>query len=249
MLHLLSEGIKTNALVLLFQPIISLHGEEREHYEVYLRLPDGKGNLLTPDDFIHLAEQAGMGGRIDRWVVLQSVRKLAAGRGEGRDVRLTINLTHNALTDDSFLPWLKVALKAAKLPREAVVLQFTEIAATTYLNQAKTFSESLSKLECIVGLSRFGGSVNPFGTLRHLEVAYVKLDGALISDITGDEESRKKFGAMIKQLEESGHRPVVPMVSDAQILAQLFQAGVNYVQGNYFAEPTPDMDFEFQSDL
>lgn len=248
-LNLLSDGIKSNSLVLLFQPIISLHGEEREHYEVYLRLPDGKGNLLTPDDFIHLAEQAGMGGRIDRWIVLQSVRKLAARRGEGRDARLTINLTHNALTDDSFLPWLKVALKAAKLPREAVVLQFTEIAATTYLKQAKTFSESLSKLECIVGLSRFGGSVNPFGTLRHLEVAYVKLDGALIGDITGDEDSRKKFSAMIKQLEEGGHRPVVPMVSDAQILAQLFQAGVNYVQGNYFAEPATEMDYEFQSNL
>jgi len=248
-LNLLSESIKSNSLVLLYQPIISLHGEEREHYEVYLRLPDSKGNLLTPDDFIHPAEQAGMGGRIDRWVVLQAVRRLAARRGEGRDARLTINLTHNALTDDSFLPWLKVALKAAKLPREAVVLQFTEIAATTYLKQAKIFSESLSKLECIVGLSRFGGSVNPFGTLRHLEVAYVKLDGALISDITGDETSRKKFKAMIQQIEEGGHRPVVPMVSNAQILAQLFQAGVNYVQGNYFAEPATEMDYEFQSDL
>lgn len=248
-LQLLSEGIKNNSLVLLYQPIVSLHGEEREHYEVYLRLPDGKGNLLTPDDFIHLAEQAGMGGRIDRWVVLQSVRKLAASRGEGRDTRLTINLTHNALTDDSFLPWLKVALKAAKLPREAVVLQFTEIAATTYLKQAKVFSESLSQLDCMVSLSRFGGSVNPFGTLRHLQVAYVKIDGALIGDLVGAEDGRKTFRDMLKQLEEGGHRPVVPMVSDAQILAQLFQAGVNYVQGNYFAEPGPDMDFEFQSDL
>lgn len=248
-LRLLSDGIKTNSLVLLYQPIISLHGEEREHYEVYLRLPDDKGHLLTPDDFIHLAEQAGMGSRIDRWVVLQSVRRLATRRGEGRDARFTINLTHNALTDASFLPWLKVALKAAKLPREAVVLQFTEIAATTYLRQAKTFSESLSKLECIVGLSRFGGSVNPFGTLRHLEVAYVKIDGALIGDITGDEASRATFTEMIKQLEQGGHRPVVPMVSDAQILAQLFQAGVNYVQGHYFAEPAPEMDYEFQSDL
>lgn len=248
-LRLLSDGIKSNSLVLLFQPIVSLHGEEREHYEVYLRLPDGNGKLLTPDDFIHLAEQAGMGGRVDRWVVLQSVRKLAAARNEGRDARLTINLTHNALTDESFLPWLKVALKAAKLPREAVVLQFTEIAATTYLKQAKAFSEALGQLECMVSLSRFGGSVNPFGTLRHLQVAYVKLDGAVINDMTADDDGRKKFREMIRELEEGGRRPVIPMVSDAQILAQLFQAGINYVQGNYFAEPAPEMDYEFQSDL
>lgn len=248
-LHLLSEGIKNNTLVLLYQPIISLRGEEREHYEVYLRLPDENGNLLGPNEFIHLAEQSGMGGRLDRWVVLQSIRRLAARRSEGRDTRLTINLTYNALTDDSFLPWLKVALKAAKLPREAVVLQFTEIAATTYLKQAKAFSEALSNLECLVGLSRFGGSVNPFGTLRHLQVVYVKIDGALVNDLNEDEAGRSKFREMIRKLEDDGQLPVVPMVADAQLLAHLFQAGVNYVQGHYFAEPAPEMDFEFQSDI
>jgi len=190
-----------------------------------------------------------MGGRLDRWVVLQSVRRLAARRGEGRDIRLTINLTHNALTDDSFLPWLKVALKAAKLPREAVVMQFTETAANTYLKQAKSFSASLATLDCAVSLSRFGTSADPFGTLRHLEVAYVKLDGTLVSDIHGDEVSRKRFRDFLKRLTEGGHQAIVPMVSDAQILAQLFQAGVNYVQGNYFAEPASDMDYEFQSDV
>lgn len=248
-LRFLSDGIKNNTLPLLYQPIISLHGEEREHYEVYLRLPDGRGNLLTPDDFIHLAERAGMGGRLDRWVVLQSVRRLAARRAEGRDIRLTINLTHNALTDDSFLPWLKVALKAAKLPKEAVVMQFTETAANTYLKQAKTFSESLARLDCAVSLSRFGTSADPFSTLHHLDVAYVKLDGTLVSDIHGDEPSRKRFRDFIKRLNEGGHQPIIPMVADAQILAQLFQAGVNYVQGNYFAEPASDMDYEFQSDV
>ena len=64
MLRLLTDGIKLN-LVLLYQPIVSLRGEEREHYEVYLRLPDN-GNLLRPT--IHQAGGAGgHGRRIDRW--------------------------------------------------------------------------------------------------------------------------------------------------------------------------------------
>jgi len=247
-LRLLSEGIKGNSLVLLFQPIIDLHGEGQEHYEVYLRLPDGKDGLLTPDEFIHLAEKAGMGGRVDRWVVLQSVRLLAARRSQGHDTRMTINLTHAALTDETFLPWLKVALKAAKLPREAVVLQITELTATTYLKQAKAFTEALHPLDCTMSVSRFGGSANPFGTLRHLKVEFVKLDGAFVRELAPSGEGRDTLRAMLKELETNHYRTVVPMVADAQILAQLFQAGVQYVQGHYFAEPSPEMDYEFGAD-
>lgn len=249
MLRLLSEGIKNNSLVLLYQPIVSLRGEEREHYEVYLRLPDGEGNLLRPDEFMKLAEQAGMGGRVDRWVVLNSVKKLTQHRSKGRDARMTINLTHAALTDDSFLPWLRVALKAAKLPKEAVILQYSETAATTYLKQAKLFGEAIGELDCLLGLSHFGGSVNPFGTLRHLQVEYVKLDGSFITSLADGDESREvALREMISALEEKGKVTVLPMVSSPNVLTSLFSSGANYVQGHYFGEPSLDMDYDFAGD-
>lgn len=249
MLRLLSDGIKNNTLVLLYQPIVSLRGEEREHYEVYLRLPDGEGNLLRPDEFMQLAEQAGMGGRVDRWVVLNSVKKLTQHRAKGHDARITINLTHAALTDDSFLPWLRVALKAAKLPKEAVILQYSEAAATTYLKQAKLFGEAIGELDCLLALSHFGRSVNPFGTLRHLQVEYVKLDGSFITGLEDGDESR--LGAlreMITALEDKGKVTVLPMVSTPNLLASLFSSGANYVQGHYFGEPSADMDYDFAGD-
>ena len=245
-LRLLADGIKNNSLVLLYQPIISLRGEEREHYEVYLRLPDGDGNLLRPDEFIQLAEQAGMGGRVDRWVVLNAVKQVSRQRAEGRDTRVTINLTHAALTDDSFLPWLRVALKAAKLPKEVVILQYSETAATTYLKQAKAFGEALNELDCRLGLSHFGCSVNPFGTLRHLSVDFVKLDGSFIQELDRDPGKQDALREMIQGLESQGKITVVPMVATANVLASLFSSGANYVQGNYLAEPSTEMDFEFE---
>lgn len=245
-LRLLSDGIKNNTLVLLYQPIISLRGEEREHYEVYLRLPDNDGNLLRPDEFIQLAEQAGMGGRVDRWVVLNAIKRVSQQRAEGRDTRVTINLTHAALTDDSFLPWLRVALKAAKLPKEVVILQYSETAATTYLKQAKVFGEALGDLDCRLGLSHFGCSVNPLGTLQHLNVDFVKLDGSFIEELDKDSEKQDSLREMIQDLEGQGKITVVPMVSTANVLASLFSSGANYVQGNYLGELTTDMDFEFE---
>jgi diguanylate cyclase (GGDEF)-like protein/PAS domain S-box-containing protein len=245
-LKLLGEGIKNNSLVLLYQPIISLRGEEREHYEVYLRLPDNDGNLLRPDEFIHLAEQAGMGGRVDRWVVLNAIKRVSQKRAEGGDTRVTINLTHAALTDESFLPWLRVALKAAKLPKEVVILQYSEIAATTYLKQAKTFGDTLGGLDCRLGLSHFGCSVDPLGTLGHLSVDFVKLDGSFTQELDSDPQKQDALRAMIQDLESQKKITIVPMVSTANVLASLFTSGANYVQGNYLGEASPDMDFEFE---
>jgi EAL domain-containing protein (putative c-di-GMP-specific phosphodiesterase class I) len=216
---------------------------------VYLRLPDGDGNLLRPDQFMQLAEQAGMGGRVDRWVVLNSIKRLTQHRNQGNDTRVTINLTHAALTDDSFLPWLKVALKAAKLPRESVIIQYSETAATTYLKQAKAFGDAIATMDCQLGLSHFGGSVNPLGTLKHLQVSYVKLDGSFIDSLEdGTEEPQIALKEMIESLETQGKITVLPKVSNANILAALFSSGANYVQGNYFGEPSPDMDYDFAGD-
>jgi diguanylate cyclase (GGDEF)-like protein len=248
-LQLLADGIRDNTLVLLYQPIISLRGEEQEHYEVYLRLPDNDGNLLRPDEFIQLAERAGMGGRVDRWVVLNAIRKVSAQRARGHDTRVTINLTHAALTDDSFLPWLRVAFKAAKLPRDVVILQYSEAAATTYLKQAKLFGEALRELDCRLGVSHFGCSVNPFGTLRHLSVDFVKLDGSFVQDLDREPDRQATLREMIQDLESQGKTTVVPMVGTAAVLASLFTSGANYVQGHYLAEPSPDMDFEFEGDF
>lgn len=248
-LTLLQEGMKANSLVLLFQPIVDLHGGEEEHYEVYLRLPDRDGNLLAPEDFMHFAEQAGLGGRVDRWVVLHAVKKLAQQRSRGHDTRLTINLTHAALTDESFLPWLRVALKAAKLPKEAVILQFTEIAATTYLKQAKAFTEALGQLECRAGLSHFGDSVNPFATLRHLAVDFVKLDGKYVADLEDDDADAGELKDALSELAKLGKTTIVPKVGSPALMAHLFTAGARLVQGNYFGEPSSEMDFEFGSDV
>ncbi len=247
-LELLSDAMRNNTLVLLYQPIVSLRGDSSELYEVYLRLPDGDGRMLRPEDFVDLAEQAGMGGRVDRWVVLHAIKKLAQHRGQGHDTRITINLTHAALTDDSFLPWLRVALKAAKLPREAVILQFTELAATRFLSQAKAFTEALAKLECMASLSHFGGAVNPFGTLDQLNVSYVKLDGSFVDGLDR-EFKREELRETIAALKEREKLTIVPKVETASTMATLFQSGASFVQGDYLQEPGTEMEFEFGTDM
>ena len=125
-LKLVNDAIENQTFVLLFQPIISLRGDSDEHYEVFLRLVDEKGRRLPPDQFLELAIENGVAGKIDRWVILQSIKVLSVHRSKGHNTRLTINLTRNSLIDDEFIQWLGVAIKAARLPSDAVIFQIAE---------------------------------------------------------------------------------------------------------------------------
>ncbi|MEE8042576.1 MAG: EAL domain-containing protein [Pseudomonadales bacterium] len=244
----IDHALRENAFQLVFQPFISLRGDPEEHYEVFVRMLDEDDNPIAPGEFMPLAANTGVGGKIDRWVILQSIKILSVHRSKGHDTRLMINLTPNSVSDTSFLPWLSVAIKAARLPSDAVIFQLYEDDAITYLKQARDFTNGLKELHCRASLSHFGRSDNPFGTLKHLNVDFVKIDGAYVQNIDRKEDKRKALGELIGSLQAQGKLSIVPMVETAAVLASLWQAGANYIQGNYLQEPTSEMDYDFTTE-
>jgi EAL domain-containing protein (putative c-di-GMP-specific phosphodiesterase class I)/PAS domain-containing protein/GGDEF domain-containing protein len=247
-LRQITEAIEKKNFLLLFQPIISLRGDSDEHYEVFLRMTNDSGQQIQPAKFLQPAIDNNVAGKIDRWVILQSIKMLSVHRAKGHATRLTINLTCNSVTDPEFLQWLSVAIKAARLPSDAVIFQITEKDATTYLRQTREFIEGLRNMHCRASLSRFGLIEDPFETLRHLQVDMVKLDGSCISSIDGDEEKSAELIENIKKLQGSGKLTVVPMVENANVLSTLWQAGANYIQGHYMQEPSTDMNYDFSTE-
>jgi PAS domain S-box-containing protein len=247
-LKLVTDAIEKNNFVLLFQPIISLRGDAEEHYEVFLRLLDDKGRRLAPDQFLDLAIQHGVAGKIDRWVILQSIKMLSAHRAKGHDTRLTINLTSNSLTSPEFIQWLGVAIKAARLPTDAVVFQIAEPDVVANLRQAKDFVQGLKAMHCRTSLRHFGTIENPFDTLRHVAVDLVKLDRRHVNTLEGDPSKRDELTDMIRKLQGMGKLTVIPMVESATVLSSLWQAGANYIQGHYLQEPTTEMNYDFAAD-
>ncbi len=131
------QALENNSFRLLFQPIISLRGDTHEHYEVLLRLLNPQGEEVPPTDFINAAKEAGLAAKIDRWVLLNSIKLLAEHRAKGHSTRLFLHLSSASLQDPSLLPWLSVALKAARLPSDSLVIQLAEPDAIAYLKQAK----------------------------------------------------------------------------------------------------------------
>ena len=243
---MIQHALEKNSFRLLFQPIISLRGDSNENYEVLLRLLNPQGEEVPAAEFIAAAQEARLAEKIDRWVILNAVKLLAEHRSKGHDTRLFIHLSANSLQDQTLLPWLSVALKAARLPADALTFQFNEPDAVTYLKQAKALTQGLAELHCKVALNQFGGAINPFNTLKHLHVDFVKIDGSYSQDL-GKPENQEALKTLLASLHAQAKLTIVPFVESASVLATLWQAGVNYIQGHYLQGPSQSMDYDFSS--
>lgn len=243
---IVQQALDGNGFQLLFQPIISLHGDEREHYEVQLRLNNPQGEPVPAADFFAAAQQAGLAAKVDRWLLLNAIRQLGEHRAKGRNTRLFVPLNAASLQDPALLPWLSAALKAARLPADALIVQLGEPDAVAYLKQAKALSQGLGELHCKVALSQFGVALNPFNTLRHLQVDFVKIDQQLLAQLN-EPEQQESLKSLIAGLHAQAKLTIVPGVDNPSVLTTLWQTGVNYVQGLYLQGPSPRMDYEFSS--
>jgi diguanylate cyclase (GGDEF)-like protein/PAS domain S-box-containing protein len=243
--RLLQHALDNNRFQLLFQPIISLRGAEDELYEILLRMQDEENELISPAEFMDMANQIGATTKIDRWVVLEAIKMLAEHRGNGHKTRAIINLSRQSLCDETLVPWLSVAFKAAKLPTDAIVFQVDEVDVTNHLTSAKSFFESLKEIRSFSSISNFGCSLNPFNTLQHAPADYVKVHGSFTLDIQNNNESPETLSNLIKQLLEANKISIVPFVENASVLSVLWQTGVHYIQGHYLQAPTASMDYDF----
>lgn len=243
---MVQQALDKNNFKLLFQPILSLRGDEEELYEVLLRLVSPQGEEIPPSEFLNAAVAAGLAGKIDRWVLLNSIKLLSEHRSKGNQTRFFIHLSSASVQDQSFLSWLTVVLKASRLPADSIILQIRETDAVAYLKQAKQLSEGLHALHCQVALGQFGCTLNPYNTLKHMHIDFVKIDGSFIKELSTPED-QEALKSMLATLHAQAKHSIVPLVESASVLSVLWQAGVNYIQGHYLQGPSQAMNYNFTS--
>lgn len=241
----IQKALDDNRFRLLFQPIINLRGEGEEHYEAFVRMLDKDNEEVSPYDFLPPVGPSEMALKIDRWVILQTIKQLSSHRSRGHDTRLFLNIAAETLDDKTFTPWLSVALKAARLPGDSLIFQIREGDANNYMKQAKEFARAVHELHCKVSISQFGCALNPFNTLKHIDVDYVKIDGSFTEELQKKDEAKEEVKEMVKSLQSAGKLTIIPLVENASVLATLWQAGVNYIQGYYLQAPVPEMNYDF----
>lgn len=238
------EALSKEGFTLVFQPIVSLHGDTSENYEVLLRMQGPQGEVM-PGTFFPIAAKLGILAQIDRWVIA-NVIQLAAGRlREGKKTRFFVKITPEAIEDGSILPWLAQQMKATRVPGELLVFEMPESKVVTNLKPAHTFCRGLEQLRCGFALEQFGSGLNSFQILKHIPATYLKLDRSYMTDLPKNADNQAKLRDLASQAKGLNKLTVAEFVEDAASMAILFNCGVDLVQGNFLHEPMKTLSYEF----
>ena len=244
--ELLAEALEQSKFKLLFQPLFDVEDENAQFFEVFVRLPLADGKLMTPDEFMPVAQRYQLGSKIDRWVLINASKRLKEHLTRHPGSRLLINLTAESLQDPALADLAGKLAKAIDPKGQPLVIQFSENDVVTYLKQAKEHSALLKAASIPVSITNFGCTVNPLNTLKHVDVDYIKLDRSFTQDLSKEEhlDMTKKMAVDINALNK---RLIVSYVENAGTVSKLWTMGVRYLQGYYLQPPSENLVYESQS--
>jgi len=231
-----------------FQPIVGLNDESAEFYETLMRPKIEEYPENIPADFIGKVFESPIATEIDRWVILETIKKLADKHNTAPQTCLFINLSAATIQDEKFSPWLKLALKTSNTSPATITLQLSENDAGRYIEQSKTLISQLRAIGCKVALTHFGLSSNPLLVLDKLAVDFVKLDKQLLENIKAGGEEEEETRQLIILLKEMEQHCIAPFVESPTLIPTLWQNGIEYIQGHYIQAPSSEMDYSFNEE-
>ncbi len=242
------SALDSDRLQLMFQPIVNLHGDPTEAYEVLLRMRNEQGEIQTAAEFMPAAEQLGLSQEIDHWVVKHAIAALKQHHQAGTHTDFFINLSVMALKDETLALLITKSLKEAGLKTSALVFEIREDILVEHPRDAFTFISSLKRLGCRFAVDNFGVRLSAFGQIQKLDIDFLKLDGSLIENLTNDPVSQTITQALFQIGKAMKKGIIAKSVQDAESLALLWNYGADYVQGNYFQPPSQNLDYQFSGE-
>ncbi len=246
--HIIRTTIDEERFYLAYQPIVSLKGDTRQRYEVLLRVIDEAGHAILPGQFLSLAEKTGLSGEIDHWIIATALRKLVELRKDNSEALFYIKLSGSTLTDAGMPEWINGQLRENSLGSDSIVFEIPERIAIDDLKNAMSFVKSMQSLHFRIAFEHYGHSDQP-QLLKHVPVDILKIDGALISGLPGNKENQSRVKAILELAKEHGKDTVAECVDDAGSLAQLWQFGVDFIQGNFVQEPCKELEYDFEGEI
>jgi EAL domain-containing protein (putative c-di-GMP-specific phosphodiesterase class I) len=249
----LNRAIELNQFALFAQEIRPVGNPaggdvEASRFEILIRMIDADGTLIAPMAFIPAAERYGLMPKIDRWVIANACKNLAALRElHGSIPTCMINLSGASVTDSGMVEFVRSQLEQSGLPRHSIGFELTETAAISNLASASQLMHRLREIGCPMALDDFGSGMASFAYLRGFPVDYLKIDGEFVQDMTTDAVDYEIVEAIHNVGRVMGIKTVAESVEDADILAALLLVGVDFAQGYHIGRPVPMMNIAYQT--
>ena len=242
-LHYLAKirsGLEHHEFLPFYQPKVDLATGQAVGMEALARWRSA-GRLVSPADFIPISEQSGLIMPLARDLYRQAFRETARLRGEGHELKLSVNLSPTQLRADTFLDELLQLQRESGLPAEAIELEVTESSLMADVERSRRLLDQLVGHGFTIALDDFGTGYSSLQYLKQIPLHTMKIDMSFVSGIGSDRDDEKLIETIILMAGQFGLSIVAEGVEGEEQEGFLRARGCHFGQGYLYGKP---MEFE-----
>jgi len=241
----LRHALERNELVLYYQPQLSIQDGHIIGAEALLRWQHPEIGLISPAEFIPIAEETGQIIPIGEWVLRSASKQLKDWMNRGMSpMVMAVNLSAIQFRQADLPELVTRILDEVKLPHQYLELELTEAAMMDNPMAAIAVMDNLHDRGIRMSIDDFGTGYSSLSYLKQFKVYKLKIDQSFVRDISEDPEDKAIVSAIINMACSLGLQTIAEGVETASQLAFLRLQGCNEVQGFYFSKPLTVEQFE-----
>lgn len=231
-------------LSMVYQPKIDLSTMKVSSMEALIRWNNSVLGFVPPDEFITIAEQAGLIEQVTTWVMQRTISDLAYFRNKGYRFTIAMNLSTQDIQNKVLLDKLVNILKDKGLSPEALELEITESDLVADASLAIKNLNELTSKGFSFAIDDFGTGYSSLAYLKSLPVTTIKIDKSFILDLAKDDYDKQIVHTVLALARAFDLKVVAEGVEDIASLNILKDWGCNVIQGYYISRPLKKADLE-----
>lgn len=237
----LRQALKRNEFVLHYQPLVNASTGEPIGVEALLRWNSREG-MVSPAQFIPLAEETGLIVPIGNWVLREACRQMQFWRQEGLPLNtLAVNLSPRQFRQADLLQQVREALHDSGLPAEHLELEITEGALIENLEQTQATLAALKSLGLKLAIDDFGTGYSSLAYLRRFPLDKLKVDQSFMRGVPEDQANLEIVATIVGLARNLKLCVLAEGVENGEQLQALRQLGCDQCQGYLFSRPLSAM--------
>jgi diguanylate cyclase (GGDEF)-like protein/PAS domain S-box-containing protein len=227
-----------------YQPKINLHTGEMMGLEALIRWQHPDWGLVSPLQFISIAEETGLIIPIGKWILHEASLQMKKWHNEGNSTLcIAVNISPRQFQDKGFIKMVRDVLKDSQLDPQCLKLEITESIMNNIQESISILSE-LKQIGVKISIDDFGTGYSSLSYLKYLPIDEIKIDKSFIEDIP----TSQKDVAIVKTIIDMGHHLQVSVTAEGieteQQYLTLREHHCHIGQGYFFSKPLPPAEVE-----
>ena len=236
----LRVALDRQEFLLFYQPILDLDLGKITGAEALIRWQSPDMGLVSPANFIPLAEESGLIVPIGEWGLMEACAYTKRMHANGfPDLSISVNISVRFFMEERFVDTVASVLRDTGLDHRLLNLEITESLLMTNVGEAMVKMNEIKKLGVGFSIDDFGTGYSSLSYLKSLPISQLKIDRSFIRDTTASDDSRLIVTAMIKLAQSLRLDVVAEGVETREQLDFLISQGCRKIQGYLFSKPLP----------